>query len=96
MKLTEDGQGNLIPGAWRQNMQLTDTEAATAGRPNYEGKVQRNYLMDYYNSNIGRVPWQDDIVNKWKDFYAPKKPKVSAKKAVYFFLNQPKGPFPPT
>ena len=60
----EDGQGNLIPGAWRQNMQLTDTEAATTGRPNYEGKVQRNYLMDYYNSDIGRVPWQDDIVNR--------------------------------
>ena len=59
----EDYQGSLVPGAWRANVQLTDTEPGAAGRPNDEGKVQRNYLK-VYNNNVGRVPWHDDIVNK--------------------------------
>ena len=59
----EDDQGNLVPGAWRANVQLTDPDPGAGGRPNYEGKVQRNYLKDYYNSDVGRVPWQDHIVN---------------------------------
>ena len=59
----EDDQGNIVPGAWRANVQLTEIDAATRGRPNYEGKKIRNYLMDYYNSDIGRVAWQDRIVN---------------------------------
>ena len=44
-------------------MQLTDTEPAAGCRPNFEGKVQRNYLKDYCNSDVGRLPWQDKIVN---------------------------------
>ena len=59
----EDDQGNVVPGAWCANIQLTDTDAMAAGRPNFEGKQIRNYLMDYYNSDIGRLPWQDRIVN---------------------------------
>ena len=52
----ENEQGNLVPGARRANVQLTDTEPGAGGRPNLEGKVRRNYLMDYYNSDVGRVP----------------------------------------
>lgn len=59
----EDGDGNLVPGAWRENVQLTYTQHGGAGRPNFEGKRQRNYLSDYYNSDVGRLPWQDRIVN---------------------------------
>ena len=59
----EDDLGNLVPGAWRGNVQLTDTDAAGAGRPNFEGKIVRNYLMDYYSSDTGHLPWQDYIVN---------------------------------
>ena len=59
----EDDNGNVIPGSWRDHVQLTDTEGAVAGRPNYEGKLIRNYLMDYYNSPQGSVPWQDRMLN---------------------------------
>ena len=59
----EDDQGNLVPGSWRANVQLTDTEPGAGSRPNFEGKVQHNYLKDYYNSDVGCLPWQDQIVN---------------------------------
>ena len=58
----EDDDGNIVPGAWRANAILTENDARGAGRPNHKGKVQRNYLSDYYNSDIGRLPWQDHIV----------------------------------
>ena len=59
----EDPNGNIVPGTWQENVELTDTIPHRAGCPNIEGKRQRNYLSDYYNSNFGRLPWQDAIVN---------------------------------
>ena len=56
--------GNIIPGAWRESVELTKTQGIIGGHPNFEGKRQRNYLCDYYNSEVGRLPWQDAIVNK--------------------------------
>ena len=59
----EDNDGNIIPGAWRANADMTANEVGQPGRANHDGKVLRNYLCDYYNSDIGRVPWQDLILN---------------------------------
>ena len=57
----EDGQGNVIDGAWRQHAML---EANEVGGPQVtrEGKQQRVYLKNYYNSEDGRLEWQDAIV----------------------------------
>ena len=59
----EDEDGNLVPGAWRADVDMTVNEVGRAGRANQAGKVLRNYLCDYYNSDLGRLPWQDNIVN---------------------------------
>jgi len=58
----EDDDGNLVPGAWRQGLQLADPHAVGGLRVTREGKRLRNYLSDYLNSDIGRLPWQDRIV----------------------------------
>ena len=59
----EDENGNLIPGAWREHVQLTDPRNVGGCHLTREGKIQRNFLSDYYNSDIGRLPWQDRIVD---------------------------------
>ena len=56
----EDDEGNLIPGAWRNNVQLHDPQAVCGQRSSKEGKILRNYLCDYYN-NYDKLPWQDRI-----------------------------------
>ena len=59
----EDREGNVVPGQWRQGQQLTDNENLIGNRGMREAKAQRNYLMDFYNSPTGALPWQDRIVN---------------------------------
>jgi hypothetical protein len=58
----EDGDGNIVPGAWRQHVQLTDNRNMVGNRNKQAAKVQRNYLSDYYNSAVGAVAWQDQVV----------------------------------
>ena len=53
----------LVPGAWRQE-QLFQEIAAVVG-PTSEsrrGKRQRLLLKHYYNSAVGSVPWQRDML----------------------------------
>ena len=53
----------LVPGAWRQE-QLFQEIAAVVG-PTSEsrrGKRQRLLLKHYYNSAVGAVPWQRDML----------------------------------
>jgi hypothetical protein len=58
----EDDQGNVVPGSWRDDVQLTDPLTAGGNRDSRDAKNQRNYLADYYNSAQGAVPWQHKIV----------------------------------
>lgn len=58
----EDDDGHIIPGAWRNNVELTDTQVVGGIRVTREGKRQKNYLCDYYNSQVGSLPWQESMV----------------------------------
>jgi hypothetical protein len=60
----EDDQGNLVPGAWRDNAVLQDVEAAGRGpRTTAAGKELRAYLKNYFNSPAGSVPWQNAAID---------------------------------
>lgn len=59
----EDEAGNYIPGAWRNDRVLQDVEAVGRGNlPNREGKKIRTYLKHYYNSEVGSLPWQQNMI----------------------------------
>jgi len=58
----ENEDGEIIPGSWRDGVELTDNRNLIGNRNKREAKAQRNYLCDYYNSRVGAVPWQDHIV----------------------------------
>jgi len=60
----EDAQGNVIPGAWRQNPVLEEMERQGGNRATREAKQLRIYLKGYCNSEAGSVPWQDGVVNR--------------------------------
>ena len=55
--------GPQIPGAWRQNRDLLDTGVVEAPkRKSKDGKLQRNLIKHWCNSEAGSVPWQNRIV----------------------------------
>ena len=59
----EDEDGNHIPGAWRNDRVLQDVDAVDRGNlPNRDGKRIRTYLKHYYNSNVGSLPWQHNMI----------------------------------
>ena len=58
----EDQDGNVVPGAWREGIQMTDPNQVGGHRITREGKRLRNYLKDYYTNPIGSLPWQDRVV----------------------------------
>ena len=51
-------QGNVLPGAWRQHVRLTDNRNVAEYQTSQQARVQRNYLCGYYNAPVGAVPWQ--------------------------------------
>lgn len=59
----EDQEGNIIPGQWRQFVDMTSVERAWG--PNAatkEAKKYREYLKLYINSEAGQVEWQRRMV----------------------------------
>ena len=59
----EDGAHQLIPGAWRQDVNLPHFDVPQGGnRDTVLAKRQRDYLRQYFNSPAGRVPWQDRMI----------------------------------
>ena len=59
----EDDAGNNILGAWRNDRVLQDMDRV--GRRNVanrEGKRLREYLKHYYNSDVGRLSWQEHMI----------------------------------
>ena len=59
----EDDAGNSIPGAWRNDRVLQDMDRVGRGNvANREGKRLREYLKHYYNSDVGRLSWQEHMI----------------------------------
>ena len=53
----------VIPGEWRQQPRtLTALENLRGNNMTKAAKAQRAYLMQYYSSDAGRVPWQDNMI----------------------------------
>ena len=60
----DDADGQLVPGAWRQEVDWPDV-VNRARNPRNEGQIakdQRIYLMNYFNSTAGSVSWQWDMI----------------------------------
>lgn len=59
----EDAAHNLLPGEWRNHVNLTDMiEPQCGNRATKDAKRQRLYLKHYLLSAAGSVPWQDRLV----------------------------------
>ena len=53
---------DVRPGQWRQHLGLLPLNVTRGNNNNYDGKLVRDYLTKYYNSNAGSVPWQDAMI----------------------------------
>ena len=59
----EDSSHNVVPGQWRQGLQLADGDTGYQRNVgNAAGTTQRNYLKDYLNSKAGAVEWQENMI----------------------------------
>ena len=60
----EDNLHAVIPGAWRDGRDVPDMDHIGGGnnRATRAAKAQRDYLKEYYNSPVGAVPWQLNMV----------------------------------
>ena len=59
----EDDHHNLILGEWREGKQMIDLGRSIGGnRDTREAKDQRDYMKDYYNSEVGAVAWQENMM----------------------------------
>ncbi len=60
----EDEDHNIVPGAWRQQAELHDLEDERGSNiDTIKAKNQRKVLTQYYNSIVGSVPWQEDMIH---------------------------------
>lgn len=56
--------GNITPGSWRAGGQaapMVGLERLPGNTSNKRAKMQREHLCAYYNSELGSVPWQNDV-----------------------------------
>ena len=54
---------DMVPGAWRDEVNLSTLDNIAGGNfATKTAKLQRLYLMKYYNSPVGSVPWQDNMI----------------------------------
>ncbi len=59
----EDANHDVIPGEWRQDAPMHDMEQYERGnRLTKMAKKQRDYLREYYSSDVGSVSWQDAMI----------------------------------
>lgn len=59
----EDDNGQLVPGAWRDEAVMQDVQAEGRGpKMTQAGKEQRAYFKNYFLSPAGSVPWQDAAI----------------------------------
>lgn len=61
----DDGNGQVIPGAWRNAPGFLQDmgDVLRAPRLTRAGKEQRMYMKHYVNSPAGSVPWQEAAIN---------------------------------
>ena len=52
----------LRPGAWRREIGMIDLNVRGGPTSHKDGKLIRDYLTSYYNSNAGSVAWQDAMI----------------------------------
>ena len=52
----------VIPGEWRDHATMRALDALKGNNSTNKAKAQREYLKQYYNSDVGRVPWQDRMI----------------------------------
>ena len=58
----EDEYNRLVPGQWRQGVNLQEMEVTAGNRDTQITKKQRLYLIHYYNSPVGATVWQNDMI----------------------------------
>jgi hypothetical protein len=59
----EDNEHHLVPGAWRNGVNMHDMENVAGGNlATKVAKRQRLYLTHYYNSPAGAVHWQNGMI----------------------------------
>ena len=59
----EDNDHNIIPGAWRDGLNMQDVHNIVGGnRATRAAKRQREYLKHYFSAPVGAVAWQDNMV----------------------------------
>lgn len=51
-----------VPGRWRNDDALATLPPLRGNTALREAKTQRDTLKDYYNSDAGKVPWQDAMI----------------------------------
>ena len=52
----------LVPGTWREGREQGDMEEIYRGHTNAQASRQRQYLVEYFNTEAGSVPWQLDMI----------------------------------
>ena len=55
----EDEDHNIIPGAWRETNRWR--RYPSPGTQQSVGKVMRDYVKAYFNSEAGSFPWQERL-----------------------------------
>ena len=60
----EDDNGNVIEGLWRRQQPAVfhDIQRLNYGRQLDEAKQLRDYLVEYVNSDEGKLAWQENVV----------------------------------
>ena len=52
----------LVMGAWRDEASFQGLAAMRGNNSTRAAKGQRDYMRAYYNSEVGRVPWQENMI----------------------------------
>ncbi|XP_050697643.1 putative nuclease HARBI1 [Eriocheir sinensis] len=61
----EQQDGQLVPGAWRLGKNLADTRPDRLpgnNRDFRQAKAQRNLIMEWCDTTVGSVPWQNNML----------------------------------
>lgn len=60
----EDGEGNVVPGPWRQEAALPSVRRLGTNNSTREAQQNRNTLASYFMSDVGCLPWQIQYVRR--------------------------------
>jgi len=59
----EDRNHALVPEVWREEGRLVDAGGHAGRNVDHNfGQQQRNYLKEYFMSEAGSVPWQEQMI----------------------------------